>query len=161
MVYSAAGERLRNVTAVFRETARTRWGASELPFRIDAGSPLFADQLGPTWHAVEGAYRWMPKRATVFLHGPANGAAKLYLSGFCAAALVKEKPLPVTVSVDGAVAGREILTKPDAAFDLAVPLPASSVGKPRIEVAIEVGHTFVAPSDGRELGLVFGTISIR
>jgi hypothetical protein len=69
--------------------------------------------------------------------------------------------LDVTVSVDGAAVGRDTLTKPDAPFDLAYPLPAQSVGKPKIEVAIDVDHTFVVPTDGRELGLVFGTISIR
>ncbi len=162
VVYSAAdGERLRNITLIFRETARERWSAPALPWRVDAGSPLFAGQLGPTWHRIEGAYRWMPGSATVLLHGPASPAAKLHLSGFCAAEQVKEGPLRVTVGVDGHTVGRADLTKGGAAFDLAFPLPAATVGKPRIEVRIEVNRTFVVPSDGRELGLVFGTISVR
>jgi len=162
VVYSAADdERLRNITLIVRETARTRWGEPELPWRVDAGSPLFAEQLGPTWHDIEGAYRWMPKSATVLLRGPVAPGAKLFLSGFCAAEQVKAGPLRVTVAVDGTPAGRAELTKGGAAFDLAFPLPAASVGKPKMEVSIEVNRTFVVPSDGRELGLVFGTISVR
>jgi hypothetical protein len=161
VVYSASGERLRNVTPIFRATARARWGAPELPSRVDAGNPLFAEQLGPTWHAIEGAHRWMPKRATVLLRGPAAPGAKLFLSGYCVAQQVKTGPLRVTASVDGTSIGHADLTKPDADFELAFPLPAQSVGKAQIEVAVEVDRTFVVPSEGRELGLVFGTISVR
>lgn len=161
VVYSAAGGPLRNVTRVFRATARTKWGGAGLPFRVDAGNPLFAAQLGPTWYPAEGIYRWMPKRATVWLHGPVDAGQRLYLTGFCAAASVREKPLPVSVSVDGELVGRTLLTQPDAAFALEYPLPAPAVGKPRIEVAVEVGHTFHPPGDARALGLVFGTISVR
>ncbi|MCC7175985.1 MAG: hypothetical protein IT159_12380 [Bryobacterales bacterium] len=161
VAYSAAQGRLRNVTQGLKAIARARWGESELPWRVDAGSPLFAAQLGPSWHKIEGAYRWMPKRATVVLHGPSSPGAKVYLSGFCAAALLKSGPLRVTVGVDGARVGEAELTRPDAAFDLAFPLPAESVGKPQIEVAIEVDRTFTVAGDGRELGLVFGTVSVR
>jgi hypothetical protein len=161
VVYSAAGGPLRNVTRMFQATARSRWGEPELPFRLDAGNPLFASQLGPAWHQVEGGYRWMPKRATVWLHGPVRSGQKLHLEGFSAAASVREKPLPVSVSVDGELVGRTLLTQPDAAFSLEYPLPASTVGRPKIEVAVEVGHTFSAPGDGRALGLVFGAIAVR
>ena len=161
VVYSAAGDRLRNVTLIFQATARARWGAPELPWKVETGNPLYAEQFGPTWHAIEGGYRWMPKRATVLLHGPSAPGANLFLSGFCVARHVKTGPLRVTVSVDGTSIGHADLTKPDATFELTFPLPAQSVGKARIEVAVEVDRTFVVPSDGRELGLVFGAISVR
>ncbi len=161
VVYSVEQDRLRNVTSVFRATARARWGQPELPFRIDVGSPLFADQLGPAWYRIEGSFRWMPRRATVFLHGPVTPDARLHLSGYCPARQVKTKPLRLTVSVDGAVVGEAQLTKPDATFELSFPVPRQSLGKAKVEVAIAVDRTFVVPSDGRELGLVFGTISIR
>ncbi len=63
--------------------------------------------------------------------------------------------------MDGAAVGQAALTKPDALFELNFPLPPEAVGKAKIEVAIEVDRTFVAPSTVRELGLVFGSIAVR
>ena len=73
----------------------------------------------------------------------------------------KAVPLNVTVGVDGATVGQAALTQPDAVFELNFPVPPEAVGKPKIEVAIEVDRTFVAPSNPRELGLVFGSIAVR
>jgi hypothetical protein len=161
VVYSDEGDRLRNVTQVVRATARARWGEPKLPSRIDAGSPLFADQLGQSWYPVEGTYRWMPKRATAFLRGPTAPGEQLHLSGFCPVQLVKTKPLILTASVDGVVVGQAQISKAGAPFDLAFPMPVPSVGKAKVEVTLEVDRTFVVPSDGRTLGLVFGTIAVR
>ena len=74
---------------------------------------------------------------------------------------MKPEPLKVAVSVDGAAVGQAALTKPDALFELNFPLPPEAVGKARIEVAIEVDRTVVAPSTVRELGLIFGSIAVR
>jgi hypothetical protein len=161
VVYSAGEDRLRNVTTLFQATARARWGEPGLPSRVDAGNALFSDQLGPAWYPIDAGFRWMPKRATVMLRGPAAPGARLFLTGYCPAQAVKAAPLHVTVGVDGAVVGQAVLTKPDAAFDLDFPLPPQAVGKAKIEVAIELDRTFVIPSDGRQLGLTFGTISVR
>ncbi len=161
VVYSASEDRLRNVTALFQATARVRWGEPELPSRVDVGNPLFSDQLGPTWYPIEGTFRWMPKRATVVLHGPTAPGARLFLSGYFYAGQVRTAPLKVTVGVDGAAVGQAALTKLDAPFDLNFPLPPQTVGQAKIEVAIEVDKTFVIPAEGRELGLIFGSIAVR
>jgi hypothetical protein len=161
VVYSADGERLRNVTSLFQTTARARWGQPELPSRVEVGNALFADQLGPTWYAIEDTFRWMPKRATVVLRGPAAPGARLFLNGYFASRPGKAVPLNVTVGVDGSTVGQAALTQPDAVFELNFPVPPEAVGKPKIEVAIEVDRTFVAPSNPRELGLVFGSIAVR
>lgn len=161
VVYSAGEDRLRNVTTLFQATASKRWGQPDLPSRVDVGNVLFSDQIGPTWYPTDGRFRWMPRRATVILPGPAAPGARLFLTGFCPAALLKKAPLHVTVSVDGAAVGQASLTKPDAAFELDFPLPPQAVGTARIEVAIEVDRTYVSPSDGRELGLIFGTVAVR
>ena len=161
VVYSVEGERLRNVTSLFQSTARLRWGQPELPLRVEVGNRLFTDQLGPTWYPIEGTFRWMPKRATVLLRGPAAPGARLFLNGWFAARPGNPEPLKVAVSVDGAAVGQAVLTKPDAQFDLNFPLPPEVVGKAKIEVAIEVDRTFVAPSTVRELGLVFGSLAVR
>ena len=161
VVYSTGEDRLRNVTSSFQATARARWGQPDLPSRVDAGNSLFSGQLGPEWYPVDVGFRWMPKRATVVLRGPAAPGAKLFLAGYCPAAIVKTAPLHVTVSVDGSAVGQATLAKPDAGFELDFPLPPQTVGKAKIEVAIELDRTFVLPSDGRQLGLTFGTISVR
>jgi hypothetical protein len=160
-VYDAGGDRLRNVTTSFQKTARARWGQEELGWRVDVGNPLFSNQLGPTWYPIDNAVRWMPKRATVVLRGPAAAGARLFLTGYCSAPVVKTAPLKLAVSVDGAAVGQGVVTKPEAAFELSFPVPPQAVGKSKIEVAIELDRTFRLPSDGRELGLTFGTISIR
>jgi hypothetical protein len=161
VVYEVGQGRPRNVTSTYLASARVRFSDPQQPLRIDVGSPLFTGQLGPTWHSIEGGFRWMPERATVVLGGPASPGAKLYLSGFCPAQQVASKPLGVTVRVDGITVGRARLSQPDASFDLIFPMPAQTVGKVKVEVAIEVERTFAAGSDRRALGLVFGTIAIR
>jgi len=161
VVYSADGEKLRNVTGLFQTTARARWGQPELPSRVEVGNALFADQLGPTWYAIEDTFRWMPKRATVVLRGPAAPGARLFLNGYFASRPGKAVPLNITVGVDGATVGQAALTQRDALFELNFPVPPEAVGKPKIEVAIEVDRTFVPPSNPRELGLVFGSIAVR
>ncbi|HSW48835.1 MAG TPA: hypothetical protein VLH09_01610, partial [Bryobacteraceae bacterium] len=141
VVYSVEEGRLRNVTSTYLRGARVRFADRRQPLRVDVGSPLFADQLGQTWYPVEGAFRWMPKRATVILRGPDSPGAQLHLSGFCPAQQVQAKPLGVAVSVDGIIVGRAALSQPDAVFDLSFPLPARTVGAAQMEVAIEVERT--------------------
>lgn len=161
LVYDASGDRLRNVTTAFQATARARWGQQNLTWNVDVGNPLFSGQLGPTWYPIDNASRWMPKRATVVLPGPAAPGARLFLNGYYSARPGKTALLNVVVSVDGAAVGQAALTKPEAVFELNFALPPQAVGKARIEVAIEVDRTFPAPSGGRELGLIFGTIAVR
>jgi hypothetical protein len=161
VVYSAEGDRLRNVTSVYAAGARARFSQQEQPFLVEIGSQAFAGQLGPTWHQIEGKFRWMPRRASVSLHGPLTRDAQLHLSGFCPPQQAVEKPLTVVVSVNGVVLGRPRISRSNALFDLSLPLPAQFAGKPKIEVTIEVDRTFTVPGDGRELGLIFGTIQVR
>ncbi len=161
VVYSVDGDRPRNVTSVYAAAARARFARQEQPFLVEVGSQAFVDQIGPTWYQIEGKFRWMPKRATVSLHGPVTPDARLHLSGFCPSQQAVQKPLTLTVSVDGVIVGRPQISRSNAPFELVLPLSAQSLGKPKIEVAIEVDRTFSVPGDQRELGLIFGTIQVR
>ena len=38
----------------------SRQSEESLASEVEVGSPRFAHQLGPTWYASEGGYRWMP-----------------------------------------------------------------------------------------------------
>jgi len=161
VVYAVGGLRLVNVTAAYRILARQRWSPSEEPRHVDVGNPLFAKQLGLTWHQIEGAYRWMPRRASLHLGGPSSPNELLYISGYCPAEQVRDGPLKLTVTVEGHVYPPVLLKRGNAPFEVSFPLPPNLVGKPRIEIGLEVDRTFMPSSDSRNLGLVFGTFSIR
>jgi hypothetical protein len=46
-------------------------------------------------------------------------------------------------------------------FQLEFPLPNQAVGKEELEIAVEVGRTFLVGADTRPLGLNFGVFEIR
>lgn len=160
VVYSVAGERLKNITSIYPGTFRAHFRPS-VPRRVDVANPLLAFLLGPTWYQVEENHRWMPKQATLRLGGPQAHGQKLHLFGVCPEALLRSGPLPLSVRVDGiALAPAEVISGADP-FEFALQLPDSLVGKDSVEISIEVGRTFHAPGDGRDLGVIFGTFEIR
>jgi len=159
VVYSAAASPgpLREVTTEY--TAQNLAGpAPDLPRYVDAGSPLAAYLLDPEWYAIEGTYRWMSKRATLRMSGPRNASEKLFVSGFATPEQLRLQPLTFAVLVNRTLAGVAALGPQDSSFVREFPLPLDSVGKPSIEIAIEVSRTMKSE---RELGLVFGTFEIR
>ena len=160
VVYAAGGERLRNITSAY--ASLPVWDDDPPPARlVDAANPLMRYALGPTWYALEGYYRWMPKFATVRIGGPASKDEKLYLRGFCPEIETKQGPLDVRVAVDGAKLPPVQIAPGQILFDFDFPLPAELVGKPRIEVSVEAGRTIRLPGDGRDLSLAFGVFEVR
>jgi hypothetical protein len=155
VVYSVAGERLRNITSLYARRARS----APAPARLDIASPLISYLLGPEWYPPDGTHRWMPRRATLRLAGPARAGQRLYLAGTCPEDFLRAGPLGVTVTVDGVkLAPAQVRT---SAFELAFALPAEAVGKPEMVVAVEASRSVTPPEDGRELALAFGTFEIR
>ena len=155
VVYSVAGERLRNITSLYAERARR----APVPARLNLASPLVSYLLGPEWYPPDGAHRWMPRRATLRLAGPARAGQRLYLTGTCPEDFLRSGPLGVTVTVDGVeLAPAQVRT---SAFELAFALPAEAVGKTQIVVAVEASRAVTPPGEGRELALTFGTVEIR
>jgi hypothetical protein len=161
VIYSAAGPRLRNVTRAYGAIARSQWSATEAPRRVDAGDPLYAGQLGPEWHRIEGRYRWMPKRATVRLGGPRSPEERLYLSGFCPESHLRKGPVTLAVTVNGRRLAAAKLTERDRQFEFVFNLPVDLVDKDELEILLELDRVLDPAGDGRELGLVFGEIAIR
>jgi hypothetical protein len=151
---------IKNITAEYR-AAFGALPAAEPASHIDLGGDSYASQLGPTWYPGEGAYRWMPKRASVTLHGPRGPGEKLYLKGFCPAAVLKAGPLAIQVSVDDSRLPAMWVRQPDVEFSFSFPLPAGATGKPTVLVNIELSRTFHAPPDPRELGLAFISIGVE
>jgi hypothetical protein len=65
------------------------------------------------------------------------------------------------VTVNGTPLPAAAIRPGENAFDLAFPLPASASGAPSLEIVIEVGRTFRAANDKRNLGLAFSVIEVR
>ncbi len=159
LVVDVSGGNIRDITTEYRASQHGRNGEA-LAAKVDVANELLAGQLGPTWYPGEG-FRWMPKRATVLLHGPLNAAAKLYLTGFCPAAALKSGPLKMQVSVDGVPLGGVWIRQPEAQFFFTFDLPPQLTGRSAVEVAVELDRTFFLPPDNRELGIAFGVFEIR
>lgn len=160
VVYSAAGDRLRNITGVYESISPLQVG-SETPRVVDVANELLASLLGDTWHQREETHRWMPKRATVRLGGPVTNSQRLYISGHCPQQQWVNGPLPLNVRIDGQTLPTVSIKPGTEGFNFDYALPAGLVGKESVEVAVEVGRTFVIPGDKREFGVVFGMFEIR
>jgi hypothetical protein len=152
-VYDVRGSVLRNITSDYRDTLPE---SGLPPLRFSAGEPMTAYLLGPEWYEIDVNHRWMPKRATLRIGGPAEPGKKLYLSGHAPDAL---GAVEVTVTVDGAPLPPQ--TVRPGPFEAVFPLPDSVVGKREMLVAVEVSRTFRPPEDPRELGLSFGVFEVR
>jgi hypothetical protein len=159
VVYAFEGARLRNITQGFTVMAKSRW-KPELARRVDAGNPEFADQLGPGWHPAEQGYRWMSKQAVVWLAGPSKPGTRVHVEGFCPESQIAQGPLQLTISLEGKPFPPHAISRADA-FAWDAELGPELVGRDRIELRLEVDRTTSPPGDGRQLGLAFGSFSIR
>jgi hypothetical protein len=159
VVYHVGAERLKAITSAYEQAAFHRFGP-QAPTRIDAGNPLMEYLLGPEWYPSEGGSRWMPGRATLRIGGPHSTSARLYVSGF-PQAHPAQSFVSLRVTVDGIALPEVQLNLTGSVFDAALPLPDQVVGKPEVQVLVEVGRTFHTSTDSRELGLNFGTFEIR
>jgi hypothetical protein len=157
VVYDVRGSRLRNITSLYAQRPLDR----KLPLRVDAGSPLEGYLMGPEWYAVDTDHRWMPRRATLRMGAPPAAGMKLYLHGQCPTALLRGGPLGVTLTVDGMALPAASIHPGESAFELAFALPADVVGRPEMQIAVEVSRTFIPPGDPRQLGLAFGVFEVR
>lgn len=160
VVYDVSRARPRNVTQVFRASLQAR-GELPLSRRIDAGQDWFSEQFLEGWQPIERGYRWMGRRARIRLGGPSRPWEHLEIEGFCPARQVARGPLRLTVTVEGGVPDSFEIRQGDAAFRFRVPLRAELMGRPWVEVALEVDRTFWVGAEQRHLGLAFGTFAIR
>jgi hypothetical protein len=167
IVYSAAGERLRNVTSLYERTAGERFGwntVNNVPTRLDAAAPIMAYLLGPTWYSPEGTFRWMPARASFRIGvpktaGTSEGNFHLLLSGYCPPEQVQSGPLTLTLLVDGKEISATTISKPETSFTRKFNLPRDLVGRESVEVTLLVNRTL--SRSGIPLGLAFGVFEIR
>ncbi|MEZ5354378.1 MAG: hypothetical protein R2762_17215 [Bryobacteraceae bacterium] len=137
VVYELEGDRLRNITGAFRAKLTLDPQTLALPRRVEVARPWFAHLLGPSWHDAEGGYgavaagyRWMPKRASVRLRGPASRGEALVVSGYCTASQLPGGPLTVTASVDAGTLGTARVASCGERQELTYRLPRAWPGAP-------------------------------
>ena len=159
-VLDAASGGARDVTQQYEIVARAEFLATHRNF-VDVGDPVYTARLGPTWHSIENGFRWMPKTATIQLSGPASADEKLHVTGYAPAVALASGPVTLRFQAAGHGIGSATLRTPAAKFALEFPLPADLVGQYAVEISVEANKVFRVPGDGRELGMVFGTFSIR
>jgi hypothetical protein len=158
--FAVQGRYLRDVSQQYLKSVAADY-AFRHPDFIDVSDPKFQDRLGPTWYSAERGFRWMPKTATLKIHGPTQPAQVLVANGYCPAAVVAQGPLQVSFRADGIALGTSTLTQPNQLFTLNFPWPGEFVGRPMVEIEIEVSRTLQPPGENRPLGLVFTTFTIK
>jgi hypothetical protein len=156
VVYSFAGDHLRNITGVYEQTTARRL-VDRLPGFVDVGNPLYSWLLGPSWSKLEFASRWMPDRATVKLGIPENGN-KLQLEGYLPIEQLKKAQRHLKVTVAGFPLEDMRLNDPESNFHRLISLPVELKGRSSVELEIRVDP--VISVDGETRGLVFGKISV-
>ncbi|MBZ5624725.1 MAG: hypothetical protein LAQ69_39405, partial [Acidobacteriia bacterium] len=157
VVYDVRGPELRNITSAYAGISHE----GKAPLRVDVSSPLTAYLLGPEWYPNDGNHRWMPKRASLRMGGPTAPGQRLYLHGYCPPELLQDGPILVTVAVDSSTLAPAVIRSGDNTFELYWPLPDAALGKPEMQVSVEVSRTFRPPTDARDLGLAFGAFEVR
>src|SRR5579859_3678157 len=100
VVYRLGPGRPKAITALFEDTIAQKL-SPDPPRRVDVGNPLMAYLLGPEWYALESGSRWMSRRATLRIGAPLSPSEKLYVSGFCSEAQLREGPFPVRIALNG------------------------------------------------------------
>ena len=160
IVYRVEGNRLRNITDAYS----LRLGASgplEPPRLVKIGSPLYQSQMGVGWYNIEDHFRWMTKRGTLRIRGPRQRDSTLSVTGTGVPEQVAKQPLFLTVSVEGKAFPPSKIDASNLRFDFTYPLPPELVGKPEIQVALEVDRTTSTPQDQRQFGLVVDVAEVQ
>ncbi len=163
IVYSAQGERIRNVTSAYERLVQQRFGWDEtknLPTRLDVGNPLMGYLLGSTWYSPEGTFRWMPSRASFRMGGPRTVGSSLIIAGYCPPEQTESGPLTFSVTVDGKTISESTIRKPETSFSRTFVLPRELIGRESVEVTIAVDRT-LEKIQGSPWGLAFGVFEIR
>lgn len=168
VIYSVFGDHLRNITEIYkRAELASGFGANQdnsTPRRVEVGNPLFGWLLGPEWFPAESGVRWMPAHATVKLRAPVSGRERLLLEGFCPPVQLQQGPVHLSVVMDGIPLAETEISNPESNFQRLYTLPPAVWNEARGKESVEIGiavKPVIRGSDGRERGLIFGTIAMQ
>jgi hypothetical protein len=151
---------MEEATRRYRQVVEFRY-RGELPRRVDVALPSFARSLGAGWYKPESGFRWIAQRAELKMAAPAAAGTKLLLNGYCHEQVVATAPLRLTVSANGVTLGTREITRGGQMFDLAFDLPPSLTGAKEMNLVLAVDRTTRFPGDGRDLGLIIGTLALE
>ena len=157
VVFDFEKGRFRNVT----ETFQTALGSSRaLPRKVMLGVNAYAYLLKSGWYAPDGDYRWMGKSAGLTIGGSPKAEAKLYVSGFCAAAQLKSGPIRLSVFVNQKALPVALIGNCDQPFQLSFPLNGFEKNE-RLLLEFRVDRTIQIAPDLRELGVAMTEVRIE
>jgi hypothetical protein len=154
------GNPVTDVTRSYTALLHTGVQASRHNF-VNVGDAVYAAQLGPSWYKLENGTRWMGKSATVRLDGIEKDAQALFVTGYAPPALIDAGPVTMRFRGNEHDIGREEIVKPAGPFSLSFPLPKALLGQSVMEIEVSLSRVFMQPGDERDLGVVFGTFSVR
>lgn len=160
VVYTVEDRKLRNVTRTYTALVESM-PPPPLSAHVDVGVSYYDNQVGEGWYSMESGFRWSTGHAVVYLRGPGAPGQKLHVHGRALDVEVKPGPLHLDVTVDGCPLPRRTIDSSNTEFDFDYDLPASLVGRPKIEVAITVDRTTQVSGDERKFGLAFGEFTVR
>ncbi len=159
VVYSVVNDHLRNVTDAYARYQASKAPVGE-PRRVDVGSPLFEYLLGPEWFPSEAGYRWMPGHASLEMGGPVSASDQLAIEGYFPDLQRKGQVAHLSVAIDRIPVGTTDMNGPGGKFRHLFQVPASIVGKARVDVEFTVDGVLHS-ADGHDRGLVFGTVGFE
>ena len=116
-----------------------------MPKYINFGSSESATLLHDGWWQPEGNFRWSSGHATFTIRGGAASGAELVLTGTCPKQHLEKGPIHLTVTIDGQRLPTSTITEQNLSFELRYPLPQSAIGKPSVEIALDVDRTLAYP----------------
>lgn len=129
VVYEVGGPVLRNVTGQYRGIAQALWTPAPPRF-INIGDPVFAQYLGEGWEQAREGYRYMKREGTIRMAGPHRASEHLYVDIF------DRRNFGIRLRVDGAEVPAQLIRRDYEMSELEAALPASVIGKERIELSI-------------------------
>lgn len=160
LVLDASDDHVQDVTASYAAKIRAE-NPNAAFHRVDVGQTWASAQLGPTWYPMSDGFRWMPDSATVRLSKPEHEAERLYITGYCPAAVVKNGPVHMTVLVGDHQIGKVTMAKTNDPFAYDFALPPGLADSGDMVVTIRLDRVLSIPGDDRRLGMVFGTFEVR
>jgi|SRR5579871_1590845 len=160
MAYELVGRNLRDVTPMILPMVAAEHAAKH-PEIVDVGNAAMRERVGREWYPIEDGYRWMAKSATIKIAAPTHPGQGLEVEGYCPAMLLTKGPIEASFRAGGVAIGKITVSQADQAFHGRLALPDSLVGKQTMQVEISVNRTTVPATDKRELGLIFGTFTMK
>ena len=158
IVLSIAGDRVSDATNRYRNVILPQYAQSR-PRSINLGEAAYASLLGEGWWPIEGKFRWMAKTATLRI-GAEPADRRVRVTGFCPETVIAQGPVTLTVAAGSTVLGSRRFTNVDA-FDWRLDLPPGLVRDGWLDLRLSVDRATHAPGDKRDLGLIWGTVSLQ